>query len=580
MAIGIFNQQKYITASDKALAFIQSQMSLHSSGHLPVSYLVPGPPTADPLWNLSSPSSGVPYIYKAQQRCWIDSAGLALLVLTTSNDYVRCKVIMNKMQSLPKSSGGFYSSYDVVEGHLGNDIPVHTGKIAWLVWGMCYYALISGDSSYSSMINAAGTWLLGRQVNNINDKCHGLLKGGFDENGEIQWCSTENNLSALQALQGLYSLTNDSNYINAANLIIERLKPTPVLSSQPSLYFGGQNRYYQGVNAVKLDDGLALDSTTWAGATAKNLLPDSGILPNRDTIASNCRSTAYSNFLVTGISTLSGVYGGYSLNSAVKGFKPFANSGDPSFIWSEGTLGYIHLCLLLNENQAALDFMNETIEMQNCKAGQNGVLYSIYRITAQDTEFRVWESVVSSAWLYLLINNPKVLFPKLPFPVISGASFVGASGVTFSVSGAPSGYTWGFSSNLKQDSTNPAKFFAYGNGSGWVSINLGAVELVRHEVWVGTPPTYSFEVSVFPKSSKLYYGEAMENDFIYGIDSFLWITFDNSWKITERLPVLGPSMKTVSIVPPSASAETELWVSAHNSAGWSDQKYIGIMGQI
>ena len=27
-------------------------------------------------------------------------------------------------------------------------------------------------------------------------------------------------------------------------------------------------------------------------------------------------------------------------------------------------------------------------------------------------EFHAWESVVSSAWLYLMIHNPDVLFPR------------------------------------------------------------------------------------------------------------------------------------------------------------------------
>ena len=128
MGIGIFSGSTYNTAGNKVLAFIEAQMSLHSSsGHLPVSYLVP---SSDPFYNQTTPPSSGPYIYKAQQRCWIDSAGVALLVLATNGNFPRCKVIMNAMQSLPKSSGGFYSSYDVVEGHLGNDVPVHTGKIA------------------------------------------------------------------------------------------------------------------------------------------------------------------------------------------------------------------------------------------------------------------------------------------------------------------------------------------------------------------------------------------------------------------------------------------------------------------
>jgi len=425
----IFNDPKYTTASNKALAFIQAQMSLFSSsGHLPASYIVPD---TDPLWNITSGN-----VYKVQQRCWIDSAGVALLVLTTSGDYARCKIIMNAMQSLPKSSGGFYSSYDVVEGHLGNDVPVHTGKIAWLVWGMCYYALLSSDRSYDTMIINAGTWLLGRQVNNTSDLRHGLLMGGFEDGEEYKWCSTENNLSALQALQGLALLTTgvtSTNYTNAANLILDRLKPTPVLSSQSSLYISSENRYRVGTTynkttgALGYNNGWALDCTTWAGATAKNLLPSIGISPNRDTIASNCRSTASSNFLVTGITSLSGVYGGYSLSGTVKGFKPDDNgggTGTPLIVWSEGTLGYIHLCMLLGLDTEALTFMDETIKLQNCKSGQNGILYSTHRVSTPDNDFRVWESVVSSAWMYLLINNPDVFFKIPPPPPTDAKAYI------------------------------------------------------------------------------------------------------------------------------------------------------------
>ena len=311
---------------------------------------------------------------------------------------------------------------------------------------MCYYALISGDTAYNSMITAAGTWLLARQVNNANDERYGLLKGGFDDNGEeIPWCSTENNVSAIQALQGLALLTTgttSTNYTNATNLIIDRLKPlTTPNPSRPSLYHNNQNRYYQGVN----DDGWALDCCTWAGSTAKNLLPSSGITPNRDQIATNCRSTASSNFLVTGISSfVGGVYGGYSLSGSVKGFKPFANSGDPSFVWTEGTLGFIHLCMLLGLDSIAIEYMDETIKLQNCKTGQNGVLYSTHRVTSQGTEFRIWESVVSSAWLYLLINNPFVLFPPLHTPLasISGNNIFYNSAIFTLNNAHPGTVTW------------------------------------------------------------------------------------------------------------------------------------------
>ena len=55
---------------------------------------------------------------------------------------------------------------------------------------------------------------------------------------------------------------------------------------------------------------------------------------------------------------------------------------------------------------------NECIKLQEIQNGTGGVLYVTATHAQLPWEFHVWESVVSSAWLYLIIKNPDVLFPK------------------------------------------------------------------------------------------------------------------------------------------------------------------------
>ena len=81
-------------------------------------------------------------------------------------------------------------------------------------------------------------------------------------------------------------------------------------------------------------------------------------------------------------------------------------------VWSEGTLGYALLAHILGEEEECKKYIDETIKLQNCKGSSGGVVYVTETYGSLPWEFHVWESVVSSAWLYLLIHNPDVLFPR------------------------------------------------------------------------------------------------------------------------------------------------------------------------
>ncbi|MDR2146602.1 MAG: fibronectin type III domain-containing protein [Tannerella sp.] len=80
-----------------------------------------------------------------------------------------------------------------------------------------------------------------------------------------------------------------------------------------------------------------------------------------------------------------------------------------------------------------------------------------------------------------------VITPMIP-PVITGPSTAcSGSTVTFTVSDAPAGFTWGCSRTLTPISTsgNSGTFQVISAGATWVSINAGSTEVVRKNLFVG-----------------------------------------------------------------------------------------------
>lgn len=95
-------------------------------------------------------------------------------------------------------------------------------------------------------------------------------------------------------------------------------------------------------------------------------------------------------------------------------------------------------------------------------------------------------------------------------------------GATFTVSGAPNGFTWdksthltitGSGNSVTISKTNPDTYSYYGTGEGWVSIKNNGEELVRKNVWVGTPLLYvtPTESAVTPWSYKTFYANITNN---------------------------------------------------------------------
>jgi hypothetical protein len=375
-------------------------------------------PAGDPQFDKDGTTANGTYGYMLNSRCWVYDAGLALLVFTVSGDYDLCREIIGRLKLEQNTDGSFNFSYDLYLGQLFERYQ-RTGSIGWVVWGMCYYTLKSGDRSFLSVIEKASEWLLGRQVKNTSDIRYGLLTGGIGNYGDnygysgvqIEWCSTEHNCSALQALHGAALVTGDARYSVAADLIKEKLVST--------LYDKANKRFYQGCDAKGVDAAWALDCTTWAGMAALS------IAEGRSK-AQDCRATTVSEYHVSGKSIVQSTNNEYfnmtySMNGTTEGFKPYSNRGGgypgaPGIVWSEGTLGYVGLCIgtgnIAGSIADATRFMDATMQLQDCIGNDGGgVLYVTETHSSMPWEFHVWPSVVSSAWLYLLINDRSALFP-------------------------------------------------------------------------------------------------------------------------------------------------------------------------
>lgn len=381
-----------------------------TTGRLPASFLIPAD---DPQYNKDGSNALGAYGYMLNSRTWAYDVGLALLVFTTSGDYDLCKEMLDRMAYEQNDDGSFNFSYDIYIGQLF-DGYVRLGAIGWLLWGACYYTLESGDRSYMKMIQKCGDWMISRQITDARDPRYGLMTGGYGAYNmedysyspdEIEWCSVEHQCSGLQALEGCALVLANQKYKEAAELVRDQL--------YLKCYDKDNRRFVQGINK-SVDGAWALDCTTWAGMLAFSIV-------NNDASFS-CLDTAKEVYLTSGKSivrsTEKDYYNtAYSGAGTFSGFKPYSDktpdyAGAPDLVWSEGTLGYAALALVLGKVDEARQYVDECIRLQNCEGSTGGVIYTTATYGMLPWEFHVWESVVSSAWLYLLICNPDVLFPR------------------------------------------------------------------------------------------------------------------------------------------------------------------------
>jgi hypothetical protein len=391
---------------------LHSSTSHTDAGRLPASFLIP---KDDPQYDKDGTNAQSVYGYMLNSRVFIYDVGLSLITFTISGDLALCREILDRLRTEQNSDGSFNFSYDNYVGQLFESY-IRTGAIGWLIWGMCYYTLKTNDYSYADMIRKAGDWLLTKQITNTEDIRYGLLTGGtgaYDQQTyayidvEIEWCSTEHNCSSLQALTGLSLVLGDLKYKDSAELVKNSLFNT--------LYDKENNRFYQGVSLVGIDDAWALDCSTWAGKTLLSIYESE--------FSERIENTVEDVYVVTNKSILTSTemehYNTRYTGDTVDGVKPYDLGYDnpPSLVWTEGTLGYIALLKALGNNRRANYLLNETMKLQYCNGSSGGIIYTTETWASLPWEFHVWESIVSSAWFYILNKDYNALFPHTFKPI-------------------------------------------------------------------------------------------------------------------------------------------------------------------
>lgn len=381
----------------------------------PASFLIPD---GDPQFSKEGNTALGAYGYMLNSRTWAYDVGLALLVFATSGDWDIVGEMLHRLMLDQNTDGSWNFSYDIYIGKLFHDY-VRTGAMGWVVWGICYALLTRTDgkdktAEWLEMLEKGGSWLLSRQVTNKEDPRYGLLRGGYGvydneynyTDVEIEWCSVEHQCSSLQALEGCALVLKKKKYKEAAELVRDQLFL--------KCYDADNGRFYQGINGGKPDEAWALDCTTWAGMLIFSVV--------HSDCAKTCLDTACEVYLTTDKEIVKSSETDYfnmtySSDGTFSGFKPYSDrtadyAGAPDIVWTEGTLGYAALALMLGRVDEAKFYVDECIRLQECDGSSGGVIYTTATYGAMPWEFHVWESVVSSAWLYLIINNPDVLFPR------------------------------------------------------------------------------------------------------------------------------------------------------------------------
>jgi hypothetical protein len=175
------------------------------------------------------------------------------------------------------------------------------------------------------------------------------------------------------------------------------------------------------------------------------------------------------------------------------------------------------------------------------------------------------------------IVNTEILKNVVALPVITGPSTVcHSSTATFTVSNAPTGYTWACSGNLTKVSSsgNTATFAWNGTGgsSGWVAINVGTTQVAVKTVDVGSVPVAAnISVSIDCESGYRYAAVSLSGR-ERGIDMY-------DWRATTGSLTVAPHPLIQRIIPVDPVQITGInggvEVRAHNTCGWSDWKYVG-----
>jgi len=257
-----------------------------------------------------------------------------------------------------------------------------TGTAAWVAEAFALHWLITGQDTYSSSLQGITQWML-LMLNATGTK--NCIQGGPD----VTWCSTEHMIDSYFVFHLTNYLTNNSEYLHAAEVIAASLYDS-------EFWNDSNGRFNQGYQ----DPYMALDTQSWGSVW----LLSNGINGTLGQMrADDALTFADSYFLSYQMSILGGM---------AKGYGPYADSSNgfhSEAVWSEGSLGVALAHLRKGDTAYAKMIVEDLMSL----IGTDGSLLYVANKTTVDVSgetFYPFPSAAGTAWLGLTCSSTQSVF--------------------------------------------------------------------------------------------------------------------------------------------------------------------------
>ena len=311
----------------------------------------------------SFPSSPIP-----NHSFTYDNAIVAMAFLSAGEIAAAEKLLDAYLMRIPNVNGGFLHVYSAQDAsNIGGFL--RTGHNSPLLQAMNLYFSRTGDPKYNELARQIATFIVNRQ-----DSTDGGVV--IDDDGGSTTKSTENNLTALSALQTINSVQklDDPFLVNAANDIRTFL--------ENEMWDSTANCFFTGKEGASINRSFVTDTQAFGAMVLGSSFSNGVLLAQGE--------TEVTRQLDGGI-----VVTGFDLNT------------DRDTIWTEGTL-HQALGFLIRGDTANAEFYTTEIEKLFLPSGQ------LPQATNQGTTgfgelFQTWAAAAPTAWYILVSHDDNVL---------------------------------------------------------------------------------------------------------------------------------------------------------------------------
>jgi len=171
-----------------------------------------------------NPATGLVRSYRdSDGSAWIYDQSLAVIALTRAGLLSHAKAILDTMKALLENNPDqtWYECYKADYPGFAQAKDYVSGPIAWMVIGINYYEVKTGDSCYGPTARTALAWLIKQTHNNPNDERFGAVRFSKENPGII---SSEHCIDAYSAFRVRGLIDGNEQYLGYAENLLNYLR--------------------------------------------------------------------------------------------------------------------------------------------------------------------------------------------------------------------------------------------------------------------------------------------------------------------------------------------------------------------